>query len=74
MVGRLVIAALGKIDGEITRKALLETIAKTGSFDLGGIKLSYGAGNNRGSSEVFLTVIQPDGGFKAVTKLTKASG
>jgi ABC-type branched-subunit amino acid transport system substrate-binding protein len=74
MVGRLVVTALGKIDGDITRKALLETIAKTGSFDLGGAKLSYGPGNNRGSSEVFLTVIQPDGSFKAVTKLSKASG
>jgi branched-chain amino acid transport system substrate-binding protein len=74
MVGRLVVAALGKIDGEVTRKALLDIIAKTGTFDLGGVKLSYGAGNNRGSSEVFLTVIQPDGTFKAVTKLSKASG
>jgi branched-chain amino acid transport system substrate-binding protein len=74
MVGRLVVAALGKIEGEITRKALLEAIAKTGTFDLGGVKLGYGPGNNRGSSEVFLTVIQPDGTFKAVTKLSKASG
>ncbi|MGH7124970.1 MAG: ABC transporter substrate-binding protein, partial [Stellaceae bacterium] len=74
MVGRLVAAALGKIDGEITRKSLLEAIAKTGSFDLGGIKLAYGQGNNRGSNEVFLTVIQADGTFKAVTKLSKASG
>src|SRR5579872_137083 len=30
MVGRLVVAALGKLDGEITRKALLDAIAKTG--------------------------------------------
>jgi ABC-type branched-subunit amino acid transport system substrate-binding protein len=74
MVGRLLIAALNKIDGEITRKSLLEAITKAGSFDLGGIKLAYGSGNNRGSSEVFLTVIQSDGRFKAVTKLSKAGG
>ncbi len=74
MVGRLMIAALGQIDGEITRKALLDTITKTGSFDLGGIKLAYGPGNNRGSSEVFLTVIQPDGSFKPVTKLSRIGG
>jgi ABC-type branched-subunit amino acid transport system substrate-binding protein len=74
MVGRLLVAALEKIDGEITRKALLDTIAKIGTFDLGGIKLTYGSGNNRGSSEVFLTVIQPDGSFKAVTTLSKAGG
>lgn len=74
MVGRLVVAALGKIDGDITRKSLLEAITKTGSFDLGGIKLAYGSGNNRGSSEVFLTVLQADGSFKAVTKLSKVGG
>jgi ABC-type branched-subunit amino acid transport system substrate-binding protein len=74
MAGKLVVMALGKIDGEVTRSALLEAIAKAGSFDLGGVKLSYGPGNNRGSSEVFLTVIQQDGTFKAVTKLAKAGG
>jgi ABC-type branched-subunit amino acid transport system substrate-binding protein len=74
MVGRLVVAALQKIDGEPTRKALLEAVAKTGSFDLGGITLTYGADNNRGSSQVFLTVIQADGTLKPVVKLAKAAG
>jgi ABC-type branched-subunit amino acid transport system substrate-binding protein len=74
MVGRLVVAALQKIDGEPTRKALLEAVAKTGSFDLGGITLTYGADNNRGSSQVFLTVIQADGTLKPVQKLAKAAG
>ena len=74
MVGKLVVLALGKIEGEPTRQALLDAIGKTGSFDLGGVKLGYGPGNNRGSSEVFLTVIQPDGTFKPVTKLAKAGG
>jgi len=74
MAGRLVIETLGKIDGEVTRKALLEAIAKTGTFDLGGVRLVYGPDNNRGSSQVFLTVIQPDGSFRAVDKLAKAGG
>lgn len=74
MTGRLVVEALAKIDGDITRKALLDAIAKTGTFDLGGVKLVYGPDNNRGSSQVFLTVIQPDGSFKAVEKLTKTGG
>jgi ABC-type branched-subunit amino acid transport system substrate-binding protein len=74
MVGRLVVAALQKIDGEPTRKALLEAVAKTGSFDLGDITLTYGADNNRGSSQVFLTVIQADGTLKPVVKLAKAAG
>jgi ABC-type branched-subunit amino acid transport system substrate-binding protein len=74
MVGRLVIMALEKIDGDITRKALLEAVAKTGTFDLGGVQLAYGPDNNRGSSHVFLTVIQPDGSFQPVEKLTKVGG
>jgi branched-chain amino acid transport system substrate-binding protein len=74
MAGRLVIGALDKVEGEITRKALLDAITKTGTFDLGGVKLEYSASSNRGSSQVFLTVLQPDGTFKAVDKLTKTSG
>jgi ABC-type branched-subunit amino acid transport system substrate-binding protein len=74
MAGRLVVEALGKIDGEITRKALLDTVTKTGTFDLGGVKLVYGPDDNRGSSQVFLTVIQPDGSFQAVEHLSKAGG
>ena len=74
MAGRLVVDALDKIDGDITRKALLDTVTKTGTFDLGGVTLVYGPDNNRGSSQVFLTVIQPDGSFQAVEHLSKAGG
>jgi hypothetical protein len=38
------------------------------------VALTYGAGNNRGSSQVFLTVIQPDGSLKPVDTLPKISG
>jgi branched-chain amino acid transport system substrate-binding protein len=69
MVGRLVIAALDKISAEPTRAALLDTIAKN-NFDLGGVKLAYGATDNQGMDEVFLTVIQKDGSFKAVKTLS----
>jgi branched-chain amino acid transport system substrate-binding protein len=74
MVGRFLVEALGEIDGDVTRQALLDVVVKTGTFDLGGVKLSYGPGNNRGSNQVFLTVIQPDGSFRAVEKLSKVSG
>jgi ABC-type branched-subunit amino acid transport system substrate-binding protein len=73
LVGRLAIAALERIDGEPTRQAFLLAIAK-GGFDLGGMKLDYSATRNQGSSSVFLTVIQPDGSFKPVTTLARASG
>jgi branched-chain amino acid transport system substrate-binding protein len=73
MVGRIAIAALEKVQGDITRAAFLQAIAQTGSFDLGGITLGYGQGDNQGSDEVFLTVIQADGTFKAVQRLGGSS-
>ena len=73
MAGRLVVAALEKVSGEPTRKALLDTIMG-GSFDLGGVTLKYGPEDNQGMDEVFLTVIQADGKFKPVTALNQAGG
>jgi len=72
LVGRAIIAALEKVNGEPTRQALVEAVQNTGSFDLGGFKLAYSASSNRGSNQVFLTVIQPDGSFKAVDRLEKS--
>ncbi len=71
LVGRAIVAALEKVDGEPTRAGLMQAIVKTGAFDLGGFKLAYSATSNRGSDEVFLTVIQADGSFKAVERLPK---
>src|SRR3546814_10902703 len=65
IVGRIAIAATGKVQGDITRDAFLKVIAATGSFDLGGVTLTYGAGDNQGLDEVFLTIIQPDGDRKS---------
>jgi branched-chain amino acid transport system substrate-binding protein len=72
LVGRTIIAALEKVNGEPTRKAFVEAVQKSGGFDLGGFKLTYAADNNRGSNEVYLTVIQADGSLKPVTKLEKS--
>jgi len=71
LVGRAIIAALEKVSGDPTRQALIEAVQKAGSFDLGGFKLAYGPSSNRGSDQVFLTVIQADGSFKAVDHLEK---
>jgi branched-chain amino acid transport system substrate-binding protein len=70
--GRLVIAALEKAGKDVTRETLLKTI-KSGSFDIGGLTMSFGPGHADGLDKVFMTVIQPDGSFKAVDKLAKVS-
>ncbi len=72
MVGRLTIMALAKIDGDVTRQKLMDVIASTGTFDLGGVTLTFGPDDNQGMDQVFLTVIQPDGSFKAVERLGSA--
>lgn len=71
MVGRLVIEALEKVKGPVTRAGLLSTIKEVGTFDLGGITLSYGPNNNQGMDRVFLTMIQADGSFKPIDRLER---
>jgi branched-chain amino acid transport system substrate-binding protein len=69
IVGRCVVAALDKIDGEPTRKALLEKLTDA-QYDLDGFPLSFGPNKNQGSDAVYFTVIGPDGKFKPVTTLS----
>jgi ABC-type branched-subunit amino acid transport system substrate-binding protein len=69
LVGRLAIAALEKMGGEPTREGLIKAIKDGGKFDIGGLAMTFGPMKNEGLDQVFLTVIQPDGSFKAVDKL-----
>ena len=71
LVGRTIAAIVDKMKGEPTRKGFIEAVQKSGGFDIDGFKLAYGPENNRGSNQVYLTVIQEDGSFKAVTRLEK---
>ena len=70
LVGRLVVSALDEVGRDVTRAGLLDTIRSVGIFDLGGIRLSYGEDDNQGMDQVFLTVIEADGSFKAVEALS----
>jgi ABC-type branched-subunit amino acid transport system substrate-binding protein len=73
LVGRLAIAALYRAGAEPTREGLLKTIKDTGEFDIGGLMMTFGPEDNEGLDNVFLTVIQADGAFQAVDRLTKMS-
>lgn len=73
LVGRLTIAALEKAGKDVTRASLVKTIKDTGSFDIGGLPMTFSATKNEGLDKVFMTVIQADGSFKAVEKLVKVS-
>jgi branched-chain amino acid transport system substrate-binding protein len=71
LVGRLVIEALKRLPGEPTREALLDAIFHMGAFDIDGLELTYGPTKNQGMDEVFFTILQADGSFKPVTRLSK---
>jgi len=71
LVGRLVAEALSSLDGPVTRAGLLTAIKERGTFDLGGITLTYGPNKNQGMDRVFLTVIQADGSIRAVDRLAE---
>jgi ABC-type branched-subunit amino acid transport system substrate-binding protein len=70
LVGRLVIEALKRLPGEVSRETFLDAIQNS-PFDLGGVKLGFSATQNQGSNQVYFTVLQADGSFKPVTKLVK---
>jgi len=69
LVGRTVIAALEKAGKEPTRKTFMAALTD-GAFDFGGFRMRFGPNDNRGSDDVYLTMIGPDGTFKSVSSLT----
>src|SRR5262245_32452051 len=72
VAGRLVVEALSHLNKSVTRAGLLATINDVGVFDLDGVRLSYGPGDNQGMDDVYFTVIQSDGSFKAEDRLNSA--
>jgi len=71
LVGRLVGAALEKAGATPTREGFLKAIKDTGKFDFGGLSMTFGPTDNEGLDQVFMTMIQADGKFKAVDKLVR---
>lgn len=73
LVGRLVAAAMDKAGAELTREGLLKAMKDPGQFDIGGLPMTFGATDNEGLDQVFMTMIQDDGTFKAIEKLVRLS-
>jgi branched-chain amino acid transport system substrate-binding protein len=67
--GRLVTAALEMTGPNPTRAEMLRLISEVGRFDISGDIMTFGSRTNDAPPKVFLTVIQPNGTFKAVEKL-----
>jgi branched-chain amino acid transport system substrate-binding protein len=73
LVGRLVAAAMEKAGADLTRDGLLKAMKDPGKFDIGGLPMTFGPTDNEGLDQVFMTMIQADGTFKAVDKLVRLS-
>ncbi|MBL8734282.1 MAG: ABC transporter substrate-binding protein [Planctomycetes bacterium] len=58
LVGRFFTEMVQRAGKELTREALLDTVAATTSLDLGGLQLAFGKQDNQGSDSVFLTTIE----------------
>jgi len=66
IVGRLAIEALTKAGPEPTRTQFLQALSTIEDFDLGGAILRFGAGDNQGMDDVFMTRITADGAFEPI--------
>lgn len=66
VTGRLAIEGLRKAGKDLSRASYLAALGNLGTVDLGGMILSFGAGDNQGSDDVFLTRIRSDGTFEAM--------
>jgi ABC-type branched-subunit amino acid transport system substrate-binding protein len=67
--GRLAAAALEMTGPDPTRAEMLRVINEVGQFNISGDNLTVGQKMRDDPAEVFLTLIQPDGTFKAIDKL-----
>ena len=58
IAGRLTADVLARAGARRRRESFLAALAEIGTFDIGGFALQYGPRDNRGSDQVFLTVIR----------------
>jgi ABC-type branched-subunit amino acid transport system substrate-binding protein len=70
IAGRLAVDVLRRV-GEPTRRDFLAALAGVGAYDIGGFELRYGPHDNRGSDQVFLTVIRGDGSIVPAKDMTE---
>ena len=66
LAGRLAVEGLERCGADVTRHCFLNAVQTTGTIDLGGFDLMFGARDNQGSDEVFLTKIDANGDYQLV--------
>jgi len=74
LAGRWAIAGLERCGREVSRACLFESFRSAGPYDIEGFRLHYGAGDNQGSDQVFLTVLGPDANYHPAETLRDVPG
>lgn len=70
VAGRLMAEALRELGPDVTRQGLIDVFQRTQrEFELDGLSLSYGPGDNQGMNKVYLSVLQKDGSYRYVDTL-----
>lgn len=60
---RLMIAAMRRIEGSVTKESLVRALSTTGRTDIGGFTIDFEGRNRNGSQYVELTMLRRDGTF-----------
>jgi len=60
IAGKLFAAIARAVPGELTREKFIDTMAKIGRFDLGGVVLDFGPTDHQGMESIYLTIIYPE--------------
>ncbi len=69
LAGRMAIQALQRVGAELDRQAFIDSLIEGEDFDVGGFKLRFSDGDNQGSDQVFLTVIDGSGKYRPIASL-----
>ena len=72
LAGRLAIAAVERCAEQLDRVCFSSSLRGSGGVDLDGFTLRYADDDNQGSDQVFLTVIDKQGGYRPIASLREA--
>ncbi len=73
LAGRLAIFGLDACGRELSRSCFIEGLQSSDFISFDGFQLNYGYGDNQGSDAVFLTVIDGEGKYCQINKLSDES-
>lgn len=72
LAGRLAIEGVRRCGQDVTRECFVDSLRDGEPIDFGGFQVQYSEGDNQGSDQVFVTVIDGNGTFQPIVNLRDA--